>query len=81
MNEIIQAKDKAIKNAGGCNSLAKKLFRSMGTGATVEDKQRLAWAIAKWNNGVPSHWVLSVEKVTGISRHLLRPDLYPNEVV
>lgn len=28
---------------------------------------------------VPAERVLAVERVTGISRHELRPDIYPNE--
>jgi DNA-binding transcriptional regulator YdaS (Cro superfamily) len=33
-------------------------------------------AVAQWRQ-VPAERVLKVEKVTGISRHKLRPDLYP----
>ena len=75
MNEKIQAKDEAIRVVGGFASLAEKMTPEAG----AEEKQRLAWAIAKWYRGVPSHWVLRVEMATGISRHLLRPDLYPKE--
>lgn len=35
-------------------------------------------AIAKWVRGkVPPTRVLTVERETGISRHVLRPDIYP----
>lgn len=35
-------------------------------------------AIQKWAaNGIPPLRVLSVEAVSGISRHALRPDIYP----
>ena len=30
---------------------------------------------------LPGHYVLKVEAATGISRHLLRPDFYPLEVL
>lgn len=33
-------------------------------------------AVAKWKR-VPAERVLAVEAYTGISRHLLRPDIYP----
>lgn len=33
-------------------------------------------AVAKWDR-IPAERVLEVERVTGISRHQLRPDLYP----
>lgn len=35
-------------------------------------------AISQWHR-VPSERVLVVEKVTGVSRHDLRPDLYPRD--
>lgn len=33
-------------------------------------------AVAKWRR-VPAERVLAIEAITGISRHLLRPDIYP----
>jgi DNA-binding transcriptional regulator YdaS (Cro superfamily) len=36
-------------------------------------------AITQWK-GVPAKHVLGIERATGISRHDLRPDLYPREV-
>lgn len=33
-------------------------------------------ALAQWSK-VPSHRVIDVERVTGVDRHVLRPDLYP----
>ncbi len=33
-------------------------------------------AVYAWDR-VPAERVLGVEKVTGISRHILRPDIYP----
>jgi DNA-binding transcriptional regulator YdaS (Cro superfamily) len=33
-------------------------------------------AVSQWKR-VPAERVLTVEKVTGIPRHLLRPDIYP----
>jgi DNA-binding transcriptional regulator YdaS (Cro superfamily) len=36
--------------------------------------------VCKWERRrVPAERVLDVERVTGISRHDLRPDLYPRE--
>ena len=35
-------------------------------------------SIHNWRR-IPSERVLQVEKITGIPRHLLRPDLYPAE--
>ena len=35
-------------------------------------------AVSHWKvRGIPAHRVLSIEAATGISRHCLRPDLYP----
>ena len=37
-------------------------------------------AISKWERrGIPPRRVLDVERITGISRHELRPDLYPKD--
>jgi hypothetical protein len=35
-------------------------------------------AVSQWKQ-VPAERVLDVERATGISRHRLRPDLYPSE--
>ena len=35
-------------------------------------------AVSQWES-VPAERVLDVESVTGISRHDLRPDIYPRE--
>ncbi len=36
--------------------------------------------LCKWEHGrVPAERVLEVERVTGIHRHEIRPDLYPEE--
>jgi DNA-binding transcriptional regulator YdaS (Cro superfamily) len=36
--------------------------------------------VTKWHSGrVPAERVLDVERITGIPRHDLRPDLYPRE--
>jgi DNA-binding transcriptional regulator YdaS (Cro superfamily) len=53
---------KAIENAGGCAALAKKLGISPP-------------AVSQWKR-VPHTRVLTVEKLTGVSRYQLRPDLY-----
>lgn len=34
------------------------------------------WAVCKWRR-VPAERVLAVERITGIPRYVLRPDLYP----
>lgn len=56
---------KAIKNAGGGAKLA-----------SVLNLKRQA--IYQWQR-VPAEHVATVEQITGIPRHELRPDLYPAE--
>lgn len=34
-------------------------------------------AASKWRISIPAERVLQIEKLTGISRHKLRPDIYP----
>jgi DNA-binding transcriptional regulator YdaS (Cro superfamily) len=52
---------RAVKKAGGITSLADKLGIKHQT-------------IYSWKN-VPADHVIAVERITGISRHVLRPDL------
>lgn len=58
----------AIAAAGGQTALARKIGKSQGH-------------ISKWlqRNYVPAEAVLDIERATGISRHSLRPDIYPPE--
>lgn len=60
-----QALQRAINLAGGKAALSKKL--GLSRAATHFWKQ------------VPPIRVLQVEALTGVSRHELRPDLYPRE--
>lgn len=57
---------KAIKVAGGPAALAKDLG-----GLTSQ-------AVSQWKK-VPAERVLDVERITGISRHDLRPDVFGRE--
>lgn len=54
----------------GAAALSRKLAE---TGIAITSQ-----AISQWKR-VPAERVLDVERVTGISRHDLRPDLYPRE--
>lgn len=56
---------KAIEAAGGATAL----------GLALRISQE---AVSQWRR-VPAARVLDVERVTGISRHELRPDIYPVE--
>jgi len=56
---------RAIEAAGGLTKLAASL-------------QITKQAVAQWDE-VPPLRVLEVERVSGVSRHELRPDLYPLE--
>jgi DNA-binding transcriptional regulator YdaS (Cro superfamily) len=56
---------RAIDGAGGVAALAKALDIS-------------SQSISGWSR-VPAERVLQVERLSGVSRHELRPDLYPAE--
>jgi DNA-binding transcriptional regulator YdaS (Cro superfamily) len=57
----------AIEKAGGIQQLADLI------GIRYQ-------AVHKWTRGsVPAERVLQIEQLTGVSRHELRPDLYPLE--
>ncbi len=48
------------------------LARSLGVQAA---------AVCKWENGrVPAERVIAIETATGIARHEIRPDIYPEPV-
>jgi DNA-binding transcriptional regulator YdaS (Cro superfamily) len=61
-----EALDLAKQKAGGASGLA----RALG-GISPQ-------AVSQWDR-VPAERVIQVEKVTGIARHQLRPDIYPPE--
>jgi DNA-binding transcriptional regulator YdaS (Cro superfamily) len=61
----IKAKEQAIKNAGGGAALARLLG--------LRSRQ----AVYMWDR-VPAEHVLKIERITGVARHKLRPDLYPD---
>lgn len=63
-----QALTDAIEKAGGQTALANAIGKTQGH-------------ISKWleREYVPAEMVLSIEAATGVSRHSLRPDLYPSE--
>ena len=58
----------AISKAGGQTGLARQL--------NVSPQAVQQW---KSRNKIPAERVLEVERITGIPRHELRPDLYPQE--
>jgi DNA-binding transcriptional regulator YdaS (Cro superfamily) len=60
---------RAIRAAGGSQSLAEML------GVTPQ-------AISQWRRRIPAERVLQIERACGgeVSRHELRPDLYPESV-
>lgn len=58
--------DRAIKAVGSSKELARRI------GVTPQ-------AVSQWK-AVPPSRVLAVERASGVSRTVLRPDLYPIEV-
>lgn len=62
-----EALEKAITAAGGQESLGKHLGVSRAVVSMWKQKGRR----------VPPEYVLRIERVTGISRHDLREDIYP----
>lgn len=59
----------AVKVAGGQQALAKKIGVSQGH----------LWCWLNRDKRIPAERVLAIEAATGISRHELRPDIYPVE--
>jgi len=65
MSDKSEALERAVKNAGGQAEFARQI------GITAQ-------AVSQWEE-VPPLRVLKVELISGVSRHELRPDLYPVE--
>lgn len=63
-----EALKKAIEKANGQTALAEAIGKTQGH-------------ISKWleRNYIPAECVLPIERATGVSRHDLRPDLYPRD--
>jgi DNA-binding transcriptional regulator YdaS (Cro superfamily) len=68
MNQLTALK-KAVELAGGQTALAR----------AVDAKQVNVWSWLNRSKKTPPEYVIPVEKATGISRHKLRPDIYPEE--
>jgi DNA-binding transcriptional regulator YdaS (Cro superfamily) len=69
MSEAIATKalKEAIRAAGGFHALARHLGISHN-------------AVLDWRRTPPAR-VIAIEKLTGVSRHRLRPDIYPADFV
>jgi DNA-binding transcriptional regulator YdaS (Cro superfamily) len=71
----------------GMDMLAMKQEGAVAAIKAVKRARRLAEALGLsavaihgWKHrGIPAERVLSVEAATGVSRHVLRPDLYPRD--
>jgi DNA-binding transcriptional regulator YdaS (Cro superfamily) len=64
-----EALSRAIDAAGGQTALA----RALGV------KQANVWWWLNRSGRVPAEQVIPIEVATGVTRHELRPDLYPND--
>ena len=70
MEDRDPALERAIEAAGGPAELARFI--------TEHHERITAQAICDWRRCPPTR-VLIVEKASGVSRHKLRPDIYPQE--
>lgn len=66
---------KAIEAAGGQSALARQL-REM-TGKPIG--QGHIWSWLNRTGAVPPEYAIPIEQITGVSRHDIRPDIYPRE--
>lgn len=64
-----EALKEAVQLAGGQNAMARNLGVS----------QASIWRWINENMQSPAEYVLRIEELTGVSRHELRPDIYPVE--
>jgi DNA-binding transcriptional regulator YdaS (Cro superfamily) len=59
-------------------SLARAISQAGSLKALAEPCEVTEQAVCQWEQVPPRH-VLTVERVSGVSRHDLRPDLYPRK--
>jgi hypothetical protein len=69
MDSMRDAAVLAVDRSGGGAELARKISDARGAPLTRQ-------AVYQWRR-VPSALVLLVEKISGVSKEALRPDLYP----
>lgn len=69
LESSLQAFHRAIDCAGGQSAFGRLIGRPQST----------VWEWVDRRKPLPSEYVLKVEAATGISRHDLRPDIYPVE--
>ena len=70
----MSAIERAIESAGTATALARMIERETGEYCTPE-------AVRQWRKrgSIPPLRVLLIERLTGVPRHELRPDIYPPE--
>jgi len=61
----------AMEKSGGGAALARQITEKTGRPTPLSRQ-----AVYQWRH-VPAELVLIVEQISGVSRHVLRPDLYP----
>lgn len=72
---------RAAEKVGGQSALARLLSTYTGPDGKQAPRPVSPQGVGDWcrRGNVPPTRVLAIEAVTGISRHLLRPDLYPGK--
>ncbi len=65
-NQILM---KAVKKVGSQTKLA----------AAINTTQQNIWWWLYQANAINAEYVIAIEKVSGVSRHELRPDIYPKD--
>lgn len=68
----------AVRRAGSQSAFARIIGCSQGY---VHELLRNQKPLPTGPVSTELNWVLKAEKQTGVSRHLLRPDLYPDETI
>lgn len=64
------------------SNVAKLVLEAAGTRKALAESLHVSeQAVGQWfkKNTFPVRRVLQIEQITGVSRHLLRPDIYPLE--
>lgn len=75
-NPTLEALGRAVEAAGGQAALARALAERSGRPV----RQGHVWSWMHRTGRIPAEYTLEIERLTGVSRHELRPDIYPRDV-
>lgn len=64
----------ALEAAGGLTAFSRQLAAELDI-----TPERALYRVQRWvYNGIPAKYVITAEKISGVSRQVIAPDIYPD---